>query len=180
MKVKKIINFSTVWENHNGKENNFLNLYAAYKKSFRILIKYYEKKNPKVNFYNLMISDTFGKLDKRKKIINVVRQNYRDNKTTTIISKNLYLNLLNIVDLISAIKLIIKKKIKSGTYLLKNKNNFNINDVIQEFNKKLKKKIKIKWLSKKIIRYAVYDFKKLKYWEPKHSNIQNIIEHIKT
>ena len=44
MRVKKIINFATVWENHNGGKNNFLNLYAAYKKSFSILIKYYEKK----------------------------------------------------------------------------------------------------------------------------------------
>jgi nucleoside-diphosphate-sugar epimerase len=178
MKVKKVINFSTVWENHNGKKDNFLNLYAAYKKSFGILIKYYEKKNPKVNFYNLMISDTFGKLDKRKKIINVIRQNYRNNKITNIISKNLYLNLINIIDIISAIKLILKRKIRSGTYLLKNKNNFHIHDAIRKFNKKLKKKIKIRWLSKKNIRYGIYDFKKLKYWEPKHSNIQNIIEFI--
>jgi dTDP-4-dehydrorhamnose reductase len=141
MGAKKIINFSTVAENHNGKKDNFLNLYAAYKKSFSILIKYYEKKNRKANFYNLVLSDTFGKLDKRKKIINVMRQNYRDNKITTIISKNLYLNLLNIADLISAIKLILKKKIKSGTYLLKNKKNINIGHLFQEFNKKLKKKI---------------------------------------
>jgi nucleoside-diphosphate-sugar epimerase len=179
MRVKKIINFATVWENHNGEKNNFLNLYAAYKKSFSILIKYYEKKNPKINFYNLMISDTFGKSDNRKKIINVMRQNYRDNKITTVISKNLYLNLLNIMDLISAIKLILKRKIKSGTYLLKNKNNFNIHDMIQEFNKKSKKKIKIRWLSKKNIQYRIYGFKKLQYWEPKHSNIQNVIELIK-
>jgi hypothetical protein len=108
-----------------------------------------------------------------------MRQNYRDNKITNIISKNLYLNLLNIMDLISAVKLILKKKIKAGTYLLKNKNNFNIHNVIQEFNKKFKKKIKIRWLSKKNIRYEIYDFKKLKYWEAKHSNIQNIIELIK-
>jgi nucleoside-diphosphate-sugar epimerase len=179
MGAKKIINFSTVAENHNGKKDNFLNLYAAYKKSFSILIKYYEKINPEVNFYNLVLSDTFGKLDKRKKIINVMRQNYRDNKITTIISKNLYLNLLNIVDLISAIKLILKRKVKTGTYLLKNKKNINIHHLIKEFNKKLKKKIKIRWLSTKTIRYGVYDFKKLKYWEPKHSNIQNIIELIK-
>jgi dTDP-4-dehydrorhamnose reductase len=126
-----------------------------------------------------VLSDTFGKLDKRKKIINVMRQNYRDNKITTIISKNLYLNLLSIVDLISAIKLILKRKVKTGTYLLKNKKNINIHHLIKEFNKKLKKKIKIRWLSTKTIRYGVYDFKKLKYWEPKHSNIQNVIELIK-
>jgi len=180
MGAKKIINFSTVWENHNGKKDNLLNLYAAYKKSFGILFKYYEKKNPKVNFYNLMISDTFGKLDKRKKIINVMRQNYRDDKITTIVSKNLYLNLLNILDLISAIKLILKRKIKPDTYLLKNKKNINIHNVIQEFNKKFKKKIKIRWVSNKIINDKIFSFKKLKYWKPENSNILNIIEFLKT
>jgi len=180
MGAKKIINFSTVWENHNGKKDNLLNLYAAYKKSFGILFKYYEKKNPKVNFYNLMISDTFGKLDKRKKIINVMRQNYRDDKMTTIVSKNLYLNLLNILDLISAIKLILKRKIKPDTYLLKNKKNINIHNVIQEFNKKFKKKIKIRWVSNKIINDKIFSFKELKYWKPENSNILNIIEFLKT
>ena len=165
MQIKKIINFSTIWETYNGKKDNLLNLYSAYKKSFSFLIKYYQKKYPKVNFYNLMISDTFGKSDKRKKIINVIRQNYRDNKITSIISKKLYLNLLNISDIISAIRLILKKKIKSGTYLLKNKNNFCINKVIREFNKNSKKKIKIKWLSKKTINEKIFNFKKLKHWK---------------
>jgi len=179
MRVKKIINFSTVWENYNGKKDNPFNLYSAYKKSFSVLLKYYQKKYSKVNFYNLIISDTFGKADKRKKIINVIRQNYRDNKTTSIISKNLYLNLLNISDIINAIKLILKKKIKSGTYLLKNKISFRIDKVINAFNKNSKKKIKIKWLSKKTINVKIFNFKKLKYWRPENSNIKKISDLIK-
>jgi nucleoside-diphosphate-sugar epimerase len=180
MQVKKFINFSTVWENYNGKKDNLFNLYSAYKKSFSIILKYYQKKYYKVNFYNLMISETFGKSDKRKKIINVLRQNYRDNKTTSIVSKKLYLNLLNITDIVNAISLIVKKKIKSGTYLLKNKNNFRIDEVIREFNKNSKKKIKIRWLSKKTINEKIFDFKKLKHWKPENSNIQKISELIKT
>lgn len=180
MQVKKFINFSTVWENYNGKKDNLFNLYSAYKKSFSIILKYYQKKYYKVNFYNLMISETFGKSDKRKKIINVIRQNYRDNKTTSIVSKKLYLNLLNISDITNAISLIMKKKIKSGTYLLKNKNNFRLDKVIREFNKNSRKKIKIRWLSKKIINEKIFDFKKLKHWKPENSNIQKISELIKT
>ena len=180
MQVKKFINFSTVWENYNGKKDNLFNLYSAYKKSFSIILKYYQKKYYKVNFYNLMISETFGKSDKRKKIINVIRQNYRDNKITSIVSKKLHLNLLNISDIINAIRLIVKKKIKSGTYLLKNKNNFRIDKVIKEFNKNARKKIKIRWLSKKTISEKIFDFKKLKHWKPENSNIQKISELIKT
>ena len=36
MGVKKFINFSTVWENYDGKKGNFYNLYSAYKASFEI------------------------------------------------------------------------------------------------------------------------------------------------
>ena len=36
MKVKKFINFSTVWEDYNGIQNNYANLYSAYKKAFGI------------------------------------------------------------------------------------------------------------------------------------------------
>jgi nucleoside-diphosphate-sugar epimerase len=180
MKVKKFINFSTIWENYNGEKENSFNLYAAYKKSFSTLIKYYEKRNPKINCYNLLISDTFGKADKRKKIINVIRENYSNNQTTTIVSKNLYLNLLNILDIVKAVKLIIKRKIRPGMYLLKNKNNFCINNVIKKFNRNAGKKIKIRWKSKRVINEKIFDIQKLRYWKPENSNIEQIIELIKT
>ena len=155
-------------------------MYAAYKKSFSTLIKYYEKRNPKINCYNLLISDTFGKADKRKKIINVIRENYSNNQTTTIVSKNLYLNLLNILDIVKAVKLIIKRKIRPGLYLLKNKNNFCINNVIKKFNRNAGKKIKIRWKSKRVINEKIFDIQKLRYWKPENSNIEQIIELIKT
>ena len=43
MKVKKFINFSTVWEDSNSIINNSENLYAAYKKSFSIILGFYKK-----------------------------------------------------------------------------------------------------------------------------------------
>ena len=56
-----------------------------------------------------MLSDTFGKNDLRNKIINTLKKNYSRGKTTKIISRNLYLNLLNVLDVIKAINLILKK-----------------------------------------------------------------------
>ena len=43
MKVKKFINFSTVWEGKN-ENKNMKNLYAAYKKSFGLILNFYKKK----------------------------------------------------------------------------------------------------------------------------------------
>ncbi len=175
MRVKKFVNFSTVWENYDGKKENYYNLYSAYKASFRKIISFYKKENKNIKFLNLVISDTFGLRDKRKKLVNLLKTNYKRNLVTKVISKNLYINLLNVKDIINAIKLILKKNYKSDTYILKNKNNFRIYDIIKKIEKYSKKKIKIKWLSNKIIKEKIYKFKTLKGWKPKNSNIKDII-----
>ena len=51
MKVSKFINFSTVWEDGNAQKNNTINLYAAYKKSFSVILNFYKKDLKKVKFY---------------------------------------------------------------------------------------------------------------------------------
>ena len=175
MRVKKFVNFSTVWENYDGKKDNCYNLYSAYKAGFGKIISFYKKENKNIKFLNLVISDTFGLRDKRKKLVNLLKTNYKRNLVTKVISKNLYINLLNVIDIVSAIKLILKKNYKSDTYILKNKNNFKIYDIIKKIEKYSKKKIKVKWLSNKIIKEKIYKFKTLKGWKPKNSDIKDII-----
>ena len=179
MKVKRFINFSTVWEDSDGKINNSENLYAAYKKSFSLIINFYKKVTPKVDFFELMIVDTFGKNDRREKIINKLKKNYQKKRVTKIISKNLYLNLLNISDILEALKIIIKKKVTSKKYVLKNSYYIKMQNLIETFNKKNKNKIKVKWLSNVFIKKRIYPYDKLKGWKPKDSDIGNIINHIK-
>jgi nucleoside-diphosphate-sugar epimerase len=175
MKTKKFINFSTVWEDYNSIKDNCHNLYSVYKKSFGNLINYYSKILPRIGFFNIMISDTFGKNDNRLKIINVLKKNYKYNKTTKILSKNLFVNLLNIKDIISAIKLIVKKNIKAEKYLIKNNVSYKMIDLINTFNESTNKKLKVKWLSDKIISEKIYTYKKLNGWAPKESSKIDIV-----
>ena len=179
MNVKKFINFSTVWTHYDGKEGNFFNLYSVYKQNFNNIINYYSKSLKKIKFFNLVISDTFGKGDKRKKLINILKKNYKKNRSTSIISKNLSMNLLNVSDIVLAVDQILRKNIKSGTYLLKNKKNFSVSKIIQKINRNLDKNIKIKWLSYKKIDEKLYNFNQLREWQPINSNIQDIINIIK-
>ena len=179
MKAKKFINFSTVWEDYNGIKNNYFNLYSAYKKAFSKILNFYRNKFKKVKFYELMLSDTFGKNDNRLKIINVLRKNYKSNTITKIISKNLYVNFLNVEDITNAVYLIYKKNIKPAKYLLKNNSDTNIHKMIQIFNKENDRKIKVKWLSNKLIKEKSLPYKKLKSWKPIKSNISDIIKIIK-
>lgn len=178
MKVKKFINFSTIWEDYNSIKDNNYNLYSAYKKGFGIILNYYKKILSTIKFYNLMISNTFGKSDNRLKITTVLKNNHKKNKLTEIVSKNLIMNLLNVNDISSAITLIIKKNIKPGKYLLKNNKDFKINEIVEEFNKNNVKKLIIKWTSNKIIKEKIYPYNKLKGWKPKQSDILDIVDTI--
>ena len=174
LNAKQFINFSTTWEDIDNKENNPKNLYAAYKKSFNCIIQYYKKSFPNINFIDLMIVDTFGENDKRQKLINTLRKNYNQKKITKIISKKLYLNLINVEDIVSAVKIILKNKIQPGKYILKNTNYINISNLIENINKSNSNKIKVKWLSNSLMKDKILKYKKLNYWNPKKSNIQNI------
>ena len=177
MKVKKFINFSTVWQDKNT-DGKFINLYAAYKKGFSEIFNYYKKLFNKIKFYEILISDTFGFNDKREKLAVVLNKNLRQNKITKIISKNLYINLLNIKDINSAVNKILETKIKPGQYILKNVKDFKISNIIDKLNIKNDKKIKVKWLSKKVVKNKVTKYSKIKTWKPKQSNISDVINYI--
>jgi len=174
LNAKKFINFSTTWEDSNSIENNPKNLYAAYKKSFNCIIQYYKKYFPNIKYIDLMIVDTFGENDKRKKLINTIKKNHRKKKVTKIISKKLYLNLINVEDIVNAVQIILKNNIETGKYILKNSIYFNIFELIKYINKNNDNKVKIKWLSNTLIKDKIFKYKKLKSWNPKKSNIEDI------
>lgn len=178
MNVKKFIYFSTVWENYDGIKNNFFNLYASYKKSFKNLITYYKKLYPKIMFLNLNLSDTFGVNDKRLKIVNILKRNLKEKRKIKIISKNLFLNLLNVKDVVKAVKILIKKKHNSSDYIIINNKNYSIFEIIYQVNKKSFKKIEVDWASNEVIKNKFFKLKKLKGWKPENSNLQNIVDTI--
>ena len=178
MKVKKFINFTTVWENYNAQKDRSFNLYSKSKQIFRKNIDFYKKNNKKIKFYNFFVSDTYGENDSRKKLINLLKNNYSKNKITKILSKKLYINLLNVKDILEAVNLIINKKINPGNYVLKNKYNFSLQKIVSKINYNNKKKIKIKWISSKIIKEKFYEYKKLPHWRPQFSNIDDLANFI--
>ncbi len=179
MKVKKFINFSTVWQDPYPIKNNFHNLYAAYKSSFNKIVNFYKKTLSKIEFFEIVLSDTFGFGDKRNKLINTLRNNFLTGRATKIISKNLYINLINVDDIVKGLITITKKNTKPGQYVLKNSKDLRIFDLIKIFNKSSSNKIKVKWLSKKIIKNKIIKYDQLKTWAPKKSGVKDIINYIK-
>ena len=172
--VKNFINFSTIWENYDGIKDNSNNLYSASKQAFEKIINYYKFNNKKINFYKLIISDTYGKKDKRKKLINILKKNITRKKEMKIVSKNLFINLLNVNDIITGIHILLENNIKPGKYNMINKKKFNISKLIKQIQKKIKFKLKIKWLSSKKIDEKIYKYKSIPSWKPSVSGIDDL------
>ncbi len=178
MKVKRFVNFSTIWQDTVNTGGKYINLYAAYKKGFSEIVNYYKNLHKNINFFEILISDTFGVNDKREKLAFVLKKNYKNNKFSKIISKNLFMNLLNVKDINSAIIKILNGKIKADRYVLKNNKDFKISYLIEKFNEKFNKKLKVKWQSNKIIKYKVTKYNNLRSWKPKESAVSDIINYI--
>ena len=87
--------------------------------------------------------------------------------------------MLNVKDIVEAVIVILKKNKYPGSYNLVNNKNFSINKIIQTFNNNNKKKIKIKWLTNKLIKEQIFKRIRLKNWSPKNSEINDIINIIK-
>ena len=90
------------------------------------------------------------------------------------------MNLLNVTDVVHAIDILLKKNIKSGKYLLKNSTTHKISDIIESFNAVNNRKIRVKWLSQKVIKEKIYPYQPLLGWIPKQSKITDITNIIKT
>ena len=121
-------------EHLDSKIYNPLNLYSTSKKSFQDVIMFYKNNYKNIKFYNIKLYETFGPNDKRKKIIPLLIKNYKTKKKITLISKELKLNLISIYDVYQGIKILLEKKIKPNTYLMKAKKRTKILDLIRMLN----------------------------------------------
>jgi nucleoside-diphosphate-sugar epimerase len=74
------------------------------------------------------------------------------------------MNFVHIESLVKAIYMIIFNKIKEGEYCVKNDKFIKIQKIINTLNKKLKKKIKVKYLSSKNISNSTRQLKNFPYW----------------
>lgn len=70
---RRVINTASYWQNFNGREYSPVNLYAATKQAFEDVLQYYVEAEH-ASVISLMIFDTYGPSDKRRKILNIVNE----------------------------------------------------------------------------------------------------------
>ena len=161
IKIKKFINLGTVWQHFNDTKNLAFNLYAATKQSFECIFNYYKNQYTKIKFYNILLTDTFGTNDKRKKLIPILLKNFnKKNQDKINIPKNLSMNLVNINEVTKCLNILLKNNSESNNYVIKSKQDVKIFNLINFLNDNLEKKLKINW-SKNIKNYKIIKLKNL-------------------
>ncbi len=161
IKIKKFINLGTVWQHFNDTKNLAFNLYAATKQSFECIFNYYKNQYTKIKFYNILLTDTFGANDKRKKLVPALLKKFKNKNQNKInIPKNLSMNLVNINEVTKCLNILLKNNSKSNNYVIKSKQDVKIFDLINFLNDNLEKKIKVNWL-KNTKNYKIVKLKNL-------------------
>jgi len=107
-KLKAFIYTNTYSIYDSKKKYNPKNFYSITKYMFEFVLKYYSKLyNFKV--INLLLSDIYGKGDRRGKFVNLLINAYKKNKNLNASPGYQKINLLHVEDLINAIVMLIKK-----------------------------------------------------------------------
>lgn len=145
---KNFISIGTSWQNFSDKEYNPVNLYAATKEAFQDIVKYYEK-TKMLNTIILKLCDTYGENDKRKKIINLLKETYRNDKSLDMTEGEQYLSLTYIDDIVEGL-LLAAEYVMNGehcgkTFFIANKELIKLKDLVETIEKIGNKKLKINW-----------------------------------
>lgn len=145
---KNFINIGTYWQNLKDETYNPFNLYAATKQSFQDIIKFYEEEYG-LQCITLKLCDTYGANDNRKKIINLLKQAYIEDKELNMTQGEQYISLTYIDDVIDGILLatefVIKGQYCGKTFFVANKSLIKLKDLISIIEKNINKKLKINW-----------------------------------
>jgi nucleoside-diphosphate-sugar epimerase len=133
-----------------GKNTNIIkpiNLFAALKYSFSIVA---EQQAVEKNFIydEVILFDTFGIGDVRKKILNQIKLNFKDNIKSKFSPGNQVLDISDINEISEGfIKLIFKKKNKNtkNIFFASSKNRLTLKELVKKCEKIKKSKLNIQW-----------------------------------
>jgi len=179
---KGYISFGTKWEYNENRIFSPLNFYAAVKHANDSFLKYYAIKK-KITTISLKIFETYGKHDKRKRILNLLLKNYRKEKKLRITPGNQFLDYVNILEICELIKLIcddiFKKRLKGfNTYTVSSKKPIKLKLLVKKLNNILNKKLKVKFGGRKYRKNEamkpIKKFNNYPGWKPKLNLIKEL------
>lgn len=149
--VKWFINTGTFWQHYNNEKYNPVNFYAATKKAFEVIAKYYVETSSLV-FTTIKLNDTFGLNDTRKKIFNLWIDNIKNNKMLDMSKGEQIIDISYIEDVVNAYEVMINnlskedyRKYNLKSYVVSNKEKLTLKELAKLFEEVTGKKLNINW-----------------------------------
>lgn len=147
--IKYLINTGTAWQHYKNNLYNPVCLYAATKKAFEDILKYYTEADG-LRVITLELFDTYGPEDPRPKIMNLLYGLTKSKQELLMSHGEQYIDLVYIDDVVEAflrVGKIIKNKsdINQESYVVSSGNPIKLKDLVQIFEKVSAKKLNIKW-----------------------------------
>ena len=143
---KKIINTGSYWQHYKDEDYNPVCLYAATKEAYEMIMRYYYEAED-ISCLTLELFDTYGETDTRKKIINLLKECAEYNLHLEMSPGEQYINLVYIDDVIEAyiraIQILEKKNKINKKYVVSNKEEVTLMDLVGIVEKVYGKKLDI-------------------------------------
>lgn len=146
--AKKLINAESSWQFYRDQSYSPVNLYAATKQAFGMILRYYEEAR-EVKALNLVIHDTYGPDDQRAKLMNLLDRYSLNGEELLMSPGEQELNLVHIDDVVrgfaKAIELIDVQKESSKHYSLQSGRNYSLREVVALFERASRRKLNVQW-----------------------------------
>lgn len=117
--IQFIVNTGTSWQNYNNEEYNPVCLYAATKKAFEDIERFYVETSG-ISVINLVLYDTYGPNDPRKKIIQLFNRIASTGEKLEMSKGEQYIDLIYIDDIINAYIMAMERLIEGKEKGMKN------------------------------------------------------------
>lgn len=146
--VKNFINTGTAWQHYQNEDYNPVNLYAATKQAFEAIIRYYQEA---YNFrvINLQLFDTYGRGDTRKKIVALLDELRKTNKSLAMSQGEQFIDLVHIDDVVNAFIMaadyLLQDSSKCGIYAVSSQKPVRLKELVAEYERIMDCKLHIEW-----------------------------------
>lgn len=147
--VRHLVNTGTSWQHYHNADYDPVNLYAATKQAFEDLIDYYVQACG-FKVINLHLFDNYGPNDKRKKLLNLMKDAVRQKQVLHMTPGQQQIDLVYIDDVVRAFLLAGRylaegKYQYCGTYAVSSGHPVPLRNLVKECNKVIGGRLMINW-----------------------------------
>lgn len=147
--VKRFINTGTSWQYDANGQQVPVNLYASTKSAFENILKYYSDISG-MDYCNLMLFDTYGPEDKRKKLLALLLDSIESGESLALSPGEQQINLVHVSDVVNAFSMCLRsmltgQKYEGQTFRVDSDSPFSIKELVEEIELALECKILVRW-----------------------------------